>query len=446
MQKEEITLKESIRNFSRKFLDTIQNQEIQVISHFDTDGISSAAIAIKTLKNLDKSFSIKILKSLDSNFISALPKDKPILFLDLASGSLEEIEKAGLQNVFIIDHHEITSEVPKNINIINPELIDKQKISGSGLTYLFSKEIDSKNKELAKLAILGMIGDRLEKEIDKLNNHILEDSEIKKLRGLLIYPSTRPLNRTLEYSSQPYIPEVTGDVKGVLELLRESGINSSNGKYPSIIELKEEEMKKLITSIMLRNPQCKNKDLVGDIFLLKMFNKLEDARELSAIINACSRSGHSEIALQVCLEIANAKKQAEAIHVKYKQQLINGLKFAKQTDKISGKGYEIIHAKHEIKDTMIGTITSILSSTYTAEEKILIGLAYYDNKIKVSARKTSSQGRNLRELLCQVMQEIPGEIGGHEQAAGCNFSMEHEDQFLDNLRKNLELEVIKVAN
>jgi len=58
------------------------------------------------------------------------------------------------------------------------------------------------------------------KEIDKLNYGILDDGEIKRKRGLLIYPSTRPLNRTLEFCSNPYIPEVTGNIEGVVELLR----------------------------------------------------------------------------------------------------------------------------------------------------------------------------------------------------------------------------------
>jgi hypothetical protein len=36
-----------------------------------------------------------------------------------------------------------------------------------------------------------MIGDSMEKSIDKLNHSIIQDGEIKRRRGLLIYPSTR---------------------------------------------------------------------------------------------------------------------------------------------------------------------------------------------------------------------------------------------------------------
>jgi len=444
MKKEEISLEEKIKYVVKKFLEKSKDKEIQIISHFDTDGITSAAIMVQTLKKLDKKFSLKIVKSLEEQFIYDLP-NKLTLFLDLASGSLKHIEESKLKEVFIIDHHEVIHEIPKKVTIINSELHDKQKMSGSCLTYLFCKEINEENKEFAKLAILGMIGDMLEKEIDKLNNGILEDGEIKKKRGLIIYPSTRPLNRTLEFSSKPFIPKVTGDIKGVLELLREVGLNPINGKYKSLIELNENEMEKLVTAIMLRNPKAKNKEIIGDIFLIKLFNKLEDARELSAKINACSRFGESETALQLCMEIPSVKKRAETIHARYKQQLVSGLKYASEIEKIQGKKYVILNAKHHIKDTMIGTIASILSNSSLYEEGTMITtMAYYEDKIKVSSRIVGRNGRNAREILNSVIEKIGGEVGGHEAAAGCIIKQEKEKEFIDFLKKNLELELIKI--
>ncbi len=401
---------------------------------------------IQALKKLDKKFSLKIIKSLDEKFIKNLNKEKITLFLDLASGSINHLEENKLKDVFIIDHHEIPFEkIPENITIINPMMHKKQKISSSGLTYLFCKEISSENKKFAKLAILGMIGDNLEKEIDKINNEILEDSEIIKKRGILMYPSTRPLNRVLEYSSNPFIPEVTGKIKGVLELLRESGMAPENGKYKSIIELNEEETEKLTTAILLRNPKIKSKELIGDLFLLKMYNRLEDGRDLSAVVNACSRSGNPEVAIKFLMEIPQAKKQAESIHIKYRQKLISGLKFVQETEKIEGKGFVIINAKEKIPDTMAGTIASILSNspTYT-EGTVIITMAYYENKIKVSARNAGKCGRNVRELLSRIIQKTRGEVGGHEHAAGCIITQEKENEFIDLLKKDLEIEVVKI--
>jgi RecJ-like exonuclease len=333
--------------------------------------------------------------------------------------------------------------VPKNIEIVNSELHEKQKISASGLTYLFCKSIDEKNKEFAKLAILGMIGDMLEKEIDKMNNGILEDAQIQIKKGLLMYPSTRPLNRVLEFSSDPYIPGVTGNIKGVLELLRDAGLNPEGGKYKSLIDLSEEEMEKLVTAIILRSPEKKDKELIGNLFLIKISSKLEDAREISAKINACSRDGKPEVAIGLCIENHESKKRATSIHLKYKQQLLAGIKFVQEMDKIIGKKYIIINAKDKIKDTMIGTISSILSNSPLYEKGTIIVAMSYDgkDKIKISSRVVGRKGRNLRELLTNTMNSFEGEVGGHKFAAGCLIKKEDEQRFIEEIKRHLELEI-----
>ena len=61
-----------IKQFSDKFLKQTTNEKIQIISHFDTDGITSAAILTKTLERLNKHFSTKIIKSLNQEEIDQL--------------------------------------------------------------------------------------------------------------------------------------------------------------------------------------------------------------------------------------------------------------------------------------------------------------------------------------------------------------------------------------
>ncbi|MBW6442598.1 DHH family phosphoesterase [Patescibacteria group bacterium] len=440
------SLKEDIKVIAKKFLEKTSNEEIQIISHFDTDGITSASIMIQTLKKLDIRFSLKILKSLEEKFIPSLPKDKIILFLDLASGSLNHLKNAGLKEVFIIDHHEVVEKVPEGINIINPWFNEKEKLSGSGLVYLFCNELDQNNTHLGKLALLGMIGDIMESPLENLGDSLKLNKDIKKIKGLLIYPYTRPLNKVLEYNSQPYIPSVTGNPSGVVELLRECGIEPLKGKYKSLIELTEDEMKRLTTSIILRSPRSKNKEMIGDIFLLKFFNKLEDARELSAMINACSRLGRSDIALKFCLEIPGSRKEAEEIHAEYKQHLISGLNLVSKIEKVEGKGFVIINVRDQIKDTIIGTIASILQNSFGYEEGTIIAtMAYYEDKIKVSARNVGRSGRNVRKILNQVIKDIgEGESGGHEFAAGCIVKQKKEKELIENLKKNLEIEMVKI--
>jgi len=434
-------MQQYIKTASLKFLESSKNKHVTIISHYDTDGITSAAIMTRALARLKKRFSVKIVKHLEPELLKELNGDL-ILFLDLGSSFLERLSHLN-KEIIVIDHHEIPSKIPENLTVVNPRIYGEEEISAAGLTYLFCKELDEKNKDLANLAVIGMVGDMLGREIGKLNNDILKDAEIKVKKGLLIYPATRPIHKTLEFSSGFYIPGVTGNSRGVFELLNDAGIKKENGAFKSIIDLNDEEMTRLITAVLLRKQDTV--DLVGNIYLVKIFNKLEDARELSAMINACSRLGNSETALALCLNNKDAREKAEGIYAKYKQHIIQALKYVEE-NKIEGKGYVIINAKNIIKDTIIGTISSIIASSHLySNGTVIVGLAYDNDKIKVSARVCGREGRNVREMLESATKEIPeAECGGHPMAAGCLINKAVEQEFINKVVKALEIEVIKV--
>jgi len=440
-------IEEKIKKVSQEFLSKAEQKKIHVVSHFDTDGITSAAIIIKCLKRLDLSFDVTITKSLTSEIISKLPKNRILLFLDLASNSLDYLGKLN-QDVFIIDHHEISQEIPKNVSMINPQQYkNKEEISSAGLCYLFSKHINPINKDLAHLAIIGMVGDSIE-NIGVCNNGIARDIEVIKKKGLLLYPSTRPIDRVLEFSHNPYIPSVTGNREEVLNLLRETSLERKDGKYKCLIDLTEKEMEEVVTSIMLRRMKKNNDNIIGNIFLIKHFNQLEDAREMSAKINAASRLGYSHYAIMYCLENSKAKKQIERLYAKYKQFLIKGLNKVENLEKIQGKEYILINAKTEISDNIIGVIASILSrSALHQEGTVIIAMAHSDKgKIKVSGRLVGNNGRNLREIFEKVIKDLGGEFGGHKNAAGCIIEQEKEQEFIKKMKKNLEIELVKIKD
>jgi len=438
----------SIIKLSTEFLEVTKGKSIRIISHYDTDGITSAAIITKTLRRLDKKFSLRIVKGLDKKILNEELKRNSreiLLFVDLASNNLDYFQN--LENpIFILDHHEIDkTKINEKIKIANPHLFEEEEVCGAGICYLFSKAISEKNKDLSSLAVIGMIGDRHETKINKIYQQILNDAEgLEIKKSLLIFSATRPLRKSLEYSTNFFIPGVTGSAQGVSELLRENQISSEKTLY----ELDEEEISKLVTSILIRIASHGEKtEIIGNIYIMKFFNRKEDVRELSTLVNACSRLGFPEIALSFCLQHEHAKEKAQEIYVRYKQELIDALKNAEKIEKITGNGFTIINAKDSIKDTIIGTITSILSSSLDYKEgTVLIGMAYNQDKIKVSARIAGRKGKNLKEVLERTinLNNIEAEVGGHQMAAGCLIKKEDENKFLEELRKILEIEIVKI--
>ncbi|MBR9704907.1 DHH family phosphoesterase [Candidatus Pacearchaeota archaeon] len=439
-----------IKKFSDSLLSKINNKKVKIISHFDTDGITSAAILSKTLERRNLQFSVKIIKSLSDKEIKKFPNDSLIILLDLGSGSIKELASLN-RDIIIIDHHEPSQiDIPENILIFNPHLYkdEYEDLCTAELCSLISNSISKENIDLSKLAILGMVGDTMEKNISKIRNLIITNADVKIKKGLLIYPSTRPIDKALEFSSRPFIPGVTGDPKGTYELLREAEIEKTNKNYKALIDLDDSEMKRLVTAVTLRLALNESTDYIGNLYLIKFFNKIEDARELSAMINACSRMDKPEIALMLCLGNTGAKKKAQKVYIKYRQHIISGLRHIDKNKKIEGREYVIINAKDSIKDTIIGTLASILSfSSVYKEGTIIVAMAYNEDKIKVSTRMSGRSPkikRNLKELMESITSIIGGESGGHKRAAGCVIDKKDEQKFIELLQKKLEVELIKI--
>jgi len=199
---------------------------------------------------------------------------------------------------------------------------------------------------------------------------------------------------------------------------------------------------------MLRriNVEDIGKELIGNVYLLRFFSKLEDIREVSSKINACSRQGHSDLAIAFCLGDKDAYSSAEKIHAAYKHEIIHGLEWVYKNKHIEEEGFVIINAKDNIKDEIIGVILSILSaSRIYPKDTILVGMANQRERIKISVRSTSrNKETNLQEIIKDVYKKCGGEGGGHPQAAGCIIPIENEEMFIKELLEHLKKEMIKI--
>jgi len=454
-----------------RFRDTLKKEGmIRVVTHIDTDGLSSAAILISALKKLDQQFWVASVKQLEDTHIEQFYEEgrkkkwKAIFFLDLGSNKLAEISKMSeFAKVAILDHHQIEEKFilgdalqniqNENFIFVNPLIEgEEQNTSASSVVYQFVKELDPTNEDLAQLAVLGMIGDVLDKNISKVNKDVIDDAKLhgtQVKKGLNVFSTTRALHKALEFGSSIFIPGVTGSSNGALAFLRDLDIevkDKNRGGYRTLLDLSKEELSRLITGIMLRRTS-RDEEIIGNIYLLKMFGRLYDARELSAMVNACGRLGSAGVALAFLMNSDVAKEKTELIYNEYKHHLVSGLNFVNCTKKIESEGYFIVNAKDNVKDTIIGTVMSILaSSSVYSNGTILVGMAYRDDKIKVSARLAgqNSNDVNLHQILSSVVKQTGGEVGGHVRAAGALIPKQKEEEFTDLLQKALSIEEIKI--
>ncbi|MEK6826369.1 MAG: DHH family phosphoesterase [Nanoarchaeota archaeon] len=439
---------------------------IKVISHLDADGLSSSAIITRALTRGGFKFSLATVRQLDDFLFDELSRENfsTLIFLDLGSGSIKQIEERFKnRTIYILDHHKPQDHKPKNATVINPHYynIDGSKeISGAGIAYLFAKALDSANIDMAHIAILGAIGDMQENNgfHSDLNNFILEDAinsgKIEVKIGLRMFGmQTRPINKVLEYTTDPYIPGVSGNELGTKKFLEEIGLNFvENGKYKKLVNLTDEEMKKLVTGIILRRIGSEEKpdDVLGKVYLLveeEDENPLKDAKEFSTLLNACGRLNKPSVGIGCCLGDKKSKEEAIILLLDYKREIINSLNwfYANKNKFIEGPGYLIINAEDNIKDTMIGTIGSLISKNSMYKEgTIIITMAYtIDGNIKASLRTVGKTKKDLMAITKTIVTKVGGIGGGHKYAAGALIPLDKEKEFIEATKEVLKAGIME---
>ena len=444
-----------MQNFLEKIKQEAENFKaddgtIKVVSHLDADGLSSAAILTKALKRLDRKFSLSIVKQLSPSILSQFKSEayEIFLFADLGSGNIVDIKKnISAKKVIILDHHQ-PQHVENSFSHLNPMLfgLDGNKdVSGAGLAYLFAKFLDEKNQDLSTLALIGAIGDNQEsKGFTSLNKIILEDAKqyLEIITGLRMFGTqTKPLFKILQYSTDPYIPGVTGDEQASKDFLKQLNLDPEK----KLIHLNHEEMKKLVTSIILQrlgseeNPE----DVLGPIYLLKSEQEespTKDLREFATLLNSCGRLNKPSLGIGACMQDPKLKQEAIFLLNDYKKEIISSLNwFYSNKEKVIEAGnIIIINAENNIRDTMIGTLTSIIAkSNIYPESTILIALAHsIDENTKISIRCSNHKNHdlNLKEILNSVTSKLGCQAGGHRNAAGALIPQEKEAEFIELLK------------
>ncbi len=447
--------KEDVKMAAEKFRALDKKETIRLIGHLDADGISSCAIMIR-LMNLDnRKYSISVMQQLSKEVLQELAKEpyKYFVFADLGSGQLRNIKDILKgRKIIILDHHEIDGEADDDIIHVNPHLagIDGSKeISGSGVVYLFASAVDKALEGMSHIAIIGAVGDIQEKDgFLRLNNEILENAvktgRIRVEKGLRLFGfQTRPLHKVLEYSTDPYIPGVSGSESGAIQFLQQLGINPKNGKdWNKLVHLSEEDMQKLVAGIVMKRASEDNpEDVLGNIYVLedeKLESPMRDAKEFSTLLNACGRMGKASLGIGSCLGDNKIKQRAMQNLLAYKKEIINALEWYNKNKEskyiIEGEGYTIINAQDIIMSSIIGTLASIISKSNGIKVgTFVLSLAQILNGYtKVSLRIAGNKDVDLRLIVKEITEKIEGsEAGGHIHAAGALIPTDKEEEFIE---------------
>lgn len=448
--------------------------EIRLISHYDADGIASAAIMVRALAREGKSFHLSLINQLNENFLKDLGREgrRMIIFTDLGSGYLENIQnhlmKDGDTKVIVLDHHQSEGEVrSKNLLHVNSEDFGiTEHISGSGIAYLLARAMNPDNRDLSELGIIGAIGDSQIGSIGEswgllgLNKEILKDAELsRKIRvkkGLRLWGRyTRPVHKTLQYSVDPYIPGISGSESASVQFLQELGIDlKDKERWRTLADLTGEENKKLASGIIAERIRGKHMNpewIFGDTYeLLDKKGELRDANEFATILNACGKMGKAYMGIAFCLNDADHSEARDILN-SYRREIGKAMAWVYKNKHSIRKTDNAVYifGGSSISEHVISNVVSIINKSCldldgvandVCEKPIFAFADTEEGDVKVSARVSDSlveKGVDLKDIMVRVTMDIGGEGGGHKGAAGARIEKDHEDRFISSVEKIL---------
>jgi RecJ-like exonuclease len=449
---------QEMRNHAVKCVEEITKHDtVHVVSHIDADGLTSAGIICKALQRRGINYSTRFLKQLDESAIEDIASENHelVIFTDLGSGMIEEIKSAGI-NAVISDHHQPKGDTKILQTHLNPHLFGvngSSELSGSGTTYILASVLGD-NNDLADLAIVGATGDFQHSKkgyLTGINRLILqegaENGVLHYKKDLTLFgKQTRPVFKLLQFSSDPFLPGLTGDEDACIEFLHNLGIRfRGDERWRRWIDCTQDEKQHIVSALMQHCvksgvPSYKIERLVSEVYVLlkeQEGTEMRDSSEFSTLLNATARYDHADIGLAVCIgDRGDAYEKASKLLSEHRQNLVNGLMFVKENGVTKLNNLQYFDSGSNIKETIVGIIAGMSTTVVGDRSYPIIGFADTDDGVKVSARGTQDllrQGLNLSEAISKTCEDVGGVGGGHDIASGATIPHEVKEDFIYKL-------------
>ena len=429
-------LKKQCKKASEIILSTPEGSRIRVISHYDADGITSAAIICKALHRAGFEFHATLMRNPFDKGLKRVSKEenKLIIFCDMGSGQIETIENMNCKSI-IVDHHQYKKEKTKeNVFQINANLCKingNYEACGATLTYELAKLINEDNKDLAYLAVIGATGDKqyiggfkgYNKELiqNALKEELISEKNCIKLNG-------KTIHEALYYSVEPFYSKISGDKQGIKALLTKLDIPFDI--KPS--DLSKEQSKKLNSYLMLKLVEkgCE-KNILDTVIRNRYFSdKVELEFEAYAdLLDSCGKGGNRGIGLSAALGDKNAFEEAIDLEKEFKQKLLDEL-IRLENEGFKEKSFRYFYCTDS---SLGGVIGGIATNFLLDKEKPLLSIVRNKNEIHVSCRGNQylvAKGLDLGFAMSEAAKKLNGHGGGHAIASGATISLEKEEEFL----------------
>lgn len=411
---------------------------IRVVSHYDADGISAAAIISKALYNAGFNFHATLMRNPFDKGLKRISEEENelIIFTDMGSGQIETIEKMKSQSI-IIDHHQpIKNKTKDNVLQINCNYFDingNYEACGASLSLSVAYSINQENFNLSPLAIVGATGDKQYIGGFKGYNQNIITQAIKQ--GIVtdkteIKFTSETIFDSLFYSTDPYYSGISGNQNNIESFLDSLGID----KKTKIEDLTNEILKKIHSYLILNLIQkgCE-KNILDTIIRTRYYSENIDFEfeRYADLLDACGKGGNRGLALTLALSDNKFISEALKVEKDYKQKILDELIKLENNGLKEKDNFRFFYND----DSSLGGVIGGIATNFILDiKKPLISIARKDDEIHISCRGNQylvSKGLDLGYAMKEASSKLGGHGGGHAIASGATIASEKEEEFLN---------------
>jgi len=388
----------SLESASGAIAEEIRRQEfVEVFAHHDADGIAAGSILCHAMLRAGIRFRLRVRHGIGS---ADLAGDSAYLLCDMGAG-MEDLR----EDAMVVDHHVPLFGGEFHANPRLDGIDGDSELSAAGTAYIVAQKIGD-NRDLAGLVICGIIGDGQEIAGRNLEifNEAIANGIINPGRGVTL--PGRDNTEPWFMATSPYLHGISGQEQHVKELVAQA---QDQKKGPDALRL---DM--LLSGVVLDAAPATAagslQRIYGDTFHLQR-EVIEDGHTLTAIIDACGKTGHGDIGATLCMRSSHYIGEAWEIARRHRSNVIAAAGTAKPAENTSGV--------YEVSDvSVISDVADILSRDRDPSSPVLV-YARSGVGCRLSARAPG--GRELGPLVRDLARSCGGTGGGHIRRAGATI-------------------------
>jgi hypothetical protein len=379
---------------------------VEIHAHHDADGIAAGAIIAAALHRSGRAFRLRYSSRIAPAHLAG---EAGVLLCDFGA-SREDLPP----HVMVIDHHPPRFDGEFHVNPARAGPPGGGEVPAAGAAYLVAQHM-GENRDLAGLALLGMIGDH--QACTGANREILNDGiangYVTTGRGVML--PGRDLVEGLTLATLPYLEGISGDEGAARKLVEEC---SSDGKI---------SLDALLSLVILRaGPAASARGLesiYGDTYTLER-EAIPDLHSLAAVVDACGRAGMGGLAASLLLSRGGPESDAWEAFRSFRAKVIAGIRSAQPLD---------LDGWYGIGDAAVnGPVADAIALSREGERPVFV-FAPGDGVWHVSARCPPGVRMDLEQLVRDLARSCDGDGGGHQCRAGATIGAQHLDRFRKGL-------------